>query len=154
VLLAVIIGIVLLQVVDDGSSGPVGASQDTETTTTQATGPDSTTRTTVTTQATQPARDPADVRVLVLNAGSGVTGIAGDKSAELREKGYTNQPEQANNWETQLQGMSVMCREGFDAEAQALAVAVGEGTQVQPFPDPAPPFSENADCVVAIGATS
>src|SRR5688572_21094642 len=80
--LAVIVGIVLLQVVDDGSGGSSGGGGgggggDTPV--------DTSGGTTVTTGT---GRAPAEVRVLVLNAGQ-PAGSAGNVTNQLRLVGYT-----------------------------------------------------------------
>jgi LytR cell envelope-related transcriptional attenuator len=151
VLIAIIIGIVLLQVVDDGSDGPVSASQGNTTTTTTEPRNDSTTPTTTgTTTASTPAKSPEQLRVIVLNAGA-ATGAAGDLSDELRSKGYTNQA-QAGDWpDVNGRGRSVFCKAGSEQEAAALAVAAGNAKTGE-FPDPPPPGAEDVDCIVAIGA--
>jgi hypothetical protein len=150
VALAIIIGIVLLQIVDDGSSGPVSAKSDRTTTTTQKRGT-STAPTTATTGSSTPAKAPDQVRVLVLNAGA-QPGAAADMATALQQKGYTNQPEQPNDWAgVDGKGTSVFCKPDFEREAVSLAMAVGPNTKTPAFPDPAPPFSDNVDCVVAVG---
>jgi hypothetical protein len=149
--LAVVIGIILLQVVDDGSEGSVGDSDDTRpATSTPAT--DDGDGTTTTTSAT-PQLTPDQLGVLVLNGGA-PTGSAKQKSDELKQAGYTNQPVQASDWDDRDQeGSAVLCREGFDREAAALAVAVGGETPTEAFPDPAPPGATDAiHCVVVVGA--
>jgi hypothetical protein len=154
VLIAIIIGIVLLQVVDDGTSGPVTAATSKSTTTTvkpTPTNPNSAT-TTTTKQPTTPAKPPEQVRVVVLNAGA-KTGSARTMSQSLRTKGYTNQPNQATDWPNRNQtGNTVLCKAGFDREAASLAIAVGGGAKTAAFPTPPPPSSTNVDCVVAVGA--
>jgi hypothetical protein len=154
VLLAVIIGIVLLQVVDDGSKAPSNSAAAGAVTTTTVRKPTTTTsgKPTTTTKAVQtPARAPANVRVIALNAGA-ASGKAGTMHDSLQQKGYTNQ-QQANTWSAaHFTGNTVFCRSGFSKEAQALAVAVGKNTVIKPFPATAPPFSSNVDCVVAVGA--
>ncbi|MCU1426781.1 MAG: LytR cell envelope-related transcriptional attenuator [Actinomycetia bacterium] len=153
VLLAIIIGIVLLQVVDDGRT-PAGTAQTHKTTTTTHK-PATTTKTTKPTTSTTkaPARavkSPDQVRVIVLNAGA-PTGSANTVSQALRAKGYTNQ-QPPNNWANANQkGTSVLCRPGSEQEGAALAIAVGNGATVKPFPNPPPPSSGNVDCVVAVG---
>jgi hypothetical protein len=154
VLLAVIIGIVLLQVVDDGSKAPsnAGASGTTTQTTHRATTTTTSGHTTTTTKvAVTPARPPSQVRVIALNAGA-PSGAAATMHNSLQTKGYTNQ-QPANDWAgTKLHGNTVYCRAGFEQEAQALAVAVGQGTAIKPWPSPPPPFSASSDCVVGVGA--
>jgi hypothetical protein len=154
ILVAIVIGIVLLQVVDDGTDGPVNADDRRTTRTTAATEPGATTTqpTSGTTQSTAALRPPDQVRVIVLNAGA-ATGAAGDMSDSLREKGYTTQ-EIATDWpDAGRTGNAVLCKPGFEREGETLAIAVGDGTQTEAFPDPAPPATENVDCVVAVGAT-
>jgi hypothetical protein len=154
VLFAVIIGIVLLQVVDDGTKAPsnAGAAGTTTQTTHRATTTTTSGHTTTTTvKAVTPASAPSSVKVIALNAGA-PSGAAAHMHDSLQAKGYTNQ-QPANDWAgVTMHGNTVYCRPGFEQEAQALAVAVGHGTAVKPFPSPPPPFSANVDCVVAVGA--
>jgi LytR cell envelope-related transcriptional attenuator len=146
---AVVIGIVLLNVVDDGSNGPASDTATGATTTTTA-APSTTKPSTATTADTVPAKTPAELAVLVLNGGA-PGGAAASKSNDLKLKGYTNELPPAD-WSGKTQtGNVVMCKPGLDQEAAALATAVGQGTPVQAFPDPAPPGSGNADCVVVVG---
>ena len=157
--LAIVIGIVLLQQVDNHPSKAAGTTTPTTkpvktTTTVAASG--ATTTTSSVPQA--PAKTPAQLRVIVLNAGA-KAGMAGQMSSKLKTKGYTNQAD-ANNWSNKKQtGNTVLCHAGYDQEAVALAVAVGNGTPVpiQPFPTPAPPYTDGpppVDCVVAVGQGS
>lgn len=134
--LAVVIGIVLLQVVDKGGGGggvspPVTQGGDGSTTST--TGDD--------------GRNPADVAVLVLN-GSGVDAAASTKANELRGLGYAiadtgDAPAQA--------GTTVACVSGFEKEAAALARTLGAGATVATYPTEPPAGSENANCIVTLG---
>ena len=146
--LAVLIGIVLLNVVDDGStkdsnsnSGSTGAT----TTTTAAAA-----STTTSTSDKVPAKTPAELSVLVLNSGA-PQGAARTMSENLKLQQYTNQL-QPSDWSGHTEtGNVVYCKTGLDQEAAALATAVGSGTPVKAFPSPAPPGSDGADCVVAVG---
>jgi len=147
--LAVVIGIFLLQRIDTGNNGTTAGGSEPKTTTTKST--ETTTGHSTTTTTRQPAKTPAQVHVLVLNGGA-PAGEATRQSNTLKQKGYTNQ-DPPNTWTSHTQqGNSALCKPGLDREAQALALAVGSGTTVQPFPTPAPPFSENVDCVVVVGA--
>jgi hypothetical protein len=149
--LAVIIGVVLLNVVDDGDTnqGSNGSGSSDATTTTTEASTDSTEPQTDTTD-TVAAKTPGELAVLVLNGGA-PQGSAKEMSDNLRLSEYTNQL-QASDWPDRAQaGNVVMCKPGFDQEAAALATAVGEGTPVEAFADPAPPGSEAADCVVVVG---
>ena len=146
---AVVIGIILLQVVDDGSSGPADAgSPQVTTATTAAPTTDDTTATTSGSQ--EPARSPAEVRVLVLNSGA-PTGSAGNVAEALKGVGYVNQPHVPDDDTDSRDGNAVMCRTGFDQEATDLALAVPSDPVIVPFRSPDPPFSEQADCVVLVG---
>ncbi len=147
---AVLVGVLLLQVVDHGSTGPVGTTGDDKPSATTTTEKPSADKTTTTTADVVQEKTPDQVRVLVLNGGA-IAGAAGTMSTSLTEKGYTNQ-EPANDDSTTRTGNVVHCREGLEREAAALAVAVGEGTTVEDFPDPAPPHSDGVDCVVVVGS--
>ena len=91
VAVAVIIGIVLLQAIDDGNDGPVGdggPASTTTTTTTASTTTDSSGSSSSTTPTTKAAvLTPAQTTVRVLN-GSGVAGAAGNLTNTLKAKGY------------------------------------------------------------------
>lgn len=147
--LAVLIGIVLLQVVDvEPSPTREGGGKKVAVTTTTAKGGVSTT-----TAPATPERTPDQLRVIVLNGGA-PSGAAGTMSDALKQKGYTNQA-QANNDPTKRTGNAVYCKEGLDREAAALSIAVGEVTTVESYPA-APPKAvtdAQADCVVVVGGT-
>jgi hypothetical protein len=145
--LAVVLGVFLLQRIDTGETGPADGTSATgsSTTTTTAAG------TTTTTAPLAPAKTPDQVHTIVLNGGA-PAGDAGRMSDSLRQAGYTNQ-EEANTWSGHTQqGDTVLCKAGLDREAAALAVAVGEGATVQAMPTPPPPFTDNVDCAVVVGA--
>jgi LytR cell envelope-related transcriptional attenuator len=136
--LAVVIGIVLLQVVDKGGGGGSGVSPPV----TQNSGP-------TTSTTGESGRPVGDVRVLVLNA-SGLSNAAGTKANELRGLGYAIA---GTGNAAQAVGTTVACTTGFDKEADALAKAVGAGAVIAPYPDPPPEGSENADCIVTLGTS-
>ena len=150
---AVVIGVVLLQIGDKNDNGPAGAAKPTSTTTTTTTKPKTTTTRPHPTQTT-PERAPNAVSVIVLNGGA-ASGKAGDMDAYLKTKGYTNQGV-PTDWTGHRQtGNSVYCRAGLDREGVALAVAVGPGVKlIIPYPVPGPPSSASHDCVVVIGAAT
>ncbi len=134
---AVVIGIVLLQVIDKGGGGGGSA------TPTPPNGSESTTSTTG-----SGGRAPADVRILVEN-GSGLSQAAATLANELRGKGYAI----AGTGNAPLQtGTTVACLAGFEDEATTLAAAVGAGATVTAFPATPPAGSENADCLVIKGS--
>lgn len=149
---ALIIGIVLLNVVDDGDLDQPDSNAAAATTTTTAPTTESSDATTPTSDDV-PARTPAELAVLVLNGGA-AQGAARSMDEALNVAGYTNTLE-ASDWPDREQdGNVVMCKAGLDQEAAALATAVGEGTPVEAFAEPAPPGSESADCVVVVGAAA
>jgi hypothetical protein len=147
--LAVIIGIVLLQVIDDGTTGPIGdggaAATGATTTTTAASGTSDATTTTTSGGAVKP---PAEVPVLVQN-GSGRPGAARAQTDALKAKGYqTLTPSDAPS----RTGTVVYYKPGLERECTSVATAVGGNPKVEAIPSPAPTGSENASCVVILGA--
>ncbi len=156
--LAIIVSVVLLQTVHNGSAKSAATTPPTTAKTTHptVTTVPPTSATTATTAPAGPVKTPDQLRVLVLNGGA-AAGSAKSMSQNLSQKGYTNQAD-ANTWSGHSQqGDTVLCRAGLDREATALATTVGGGTPVPTpaFPSPAPPFSAGpppADCVVVVGA--
>src|SRR4051812_30978197 len=111
---AVVIGILLLQQVDSGTSTANSSSTSTTkakpktTTTVKSTEATSTT----TTVAAAAPKTPQQLRVIVLNAGS-PAGTASTMSKQLKTQNYTNQAT-ANDWKGHTQtGNAVMCRAGL-----------------------------------------
>jgi len=146
---AILLGVVLLQITDDGSTGAVDKADGRVQVATTTTGPDEELPDTT---FLDPVKAPDEIRVLVLNGGA-PAGAAGAMSDVLSGRGYTNQ-EQANDWESVTRtGNMVTCRDGLEREGATLAIAVGDNTPTEQFPDPAPPFSDEADCVVIAGLT-
>jgi hypothetical protein len=150
---AVVIGIVLLQIGDRNDNGP-SATANPPTTTTSTTKPVTTTTlpNTATTIATA-QRQPGAVSVVVLNGGA-AAGKAGAMADALKVKGYKNMGE-ATDWPKHQQtGNRVYCRAGLDREGAALTVAVGGNPKlIVPFTGDgaAPPNPDNRDCVVVVG---
>jgi hypothetical protein len=152
ILLAVVIGIVLLQVIDDGTDGPIGDGNVNTNDTTATTAPSGETggtgSSTTSTTAATPAKPPAEVAVLVLN-GSGRAGAAATQTNSLKAAGYqTLTPSDAPRRE----GNIVYFKPGFDRECTTIAGLVGGAPTVEPVPDPPPDGSENASCVVILGS--
>lgn len=142
--IAVILAIVLLNVVDDGTTGPIGDSDagDTSTTTVPAAG------VTTTTAGAMPATvPPAQIRVRVYNA-SAPPGAAATKTDELRAAGY--QTLSAADTDPR-ENTVAYCAPDFAADAEPLAAAVGGGAIVDNALDPLPAGSEEADCIVILG---
>ena len=147
--LAVIAGVVLLQVVDKGNTGPVGdqSARGAATTTTTAKSGTSTPSTT-TAPAAQAVRPPSQIVVEVLN-GSGQSGVAGALTTQLKAKGY--QTVDAKDT-TKRTGTVVYYRAGYEREAAALAALLPGGPQLAPMPTPPPQnTAPNANIVIVIG---
>lgn len=142
--LAVVLGLILLAQVDGETptAGPA-ARPAAPTTTTTVPAP-------TTTAPAGPARIPAELPIIVLNAG-GPNGSAGVMSNQLRKKGYTDQLDPADWPNKRVTGALVLCRAGLGREAAALSVDVGDDARIEEFPSPEPPNSDGADCVVAVG---
>ena len=148
VAVAVIIGIVLLQAIDDGNDGPVGDGGPASTTsTTTSTSTDSTGSGSSTTSTTKAAAlPPAQVTVRVLN-GSGVAGAAGTLTNTLKAKGYKTL---VASDAAPHSGTVVYAKTGKTAECTTLSASVPD-SKVQPMPSPVP-GGQDADCIVLIGS--
>lgn len=146
--LAVILGIVLLQVIDKGPSGGGTAASERPTQTTTA-GTTATTQPGTTATTAPGARQRSEVRVGVFN-GSGVSGAAMNMTNKLRMLGYQLvQPADT----AARTGNVVACKQGFDKEVAQLQGDVGPGTGVEAFPGSPPPGTENVNCIVLLGRT-
>jgi LytR cell envelope-related transcriptional attenuator len=147
--LAVILGIVLLQVIDKGPAG----SGDTTAGTTKASTPAPTSAAApassqpATTAKSGNAKPRSEVRVVVFNAGA-ASGAAANMTNKLRTLGYQLAPPANTN---ARRGTAVQCKQDFDKEAAQLQGDVGAGTTVEPFANPALPETENVNCVVLLG---
>ncbi len=150
---AVVIGIVLLQVVDNDTTGPIGdggsnggAVVDNSSTSTL---PQESTTTTIATGGG--ARQPAEISVQVLN-GSGVSGAAASMTEQLQAAGYVVLTPTDTSSAT---GTTVYCTGGLDREASALAVAVGGDPppSAEALPEPPPSGTDSTtNCVVVLGS--
>jgi len=151
--IAVVLGVVLLQVVDTGNGGPVGDGGAKATGATPgATTPTSTPPGTEPTPTTQ-VRPPGEVHVLVLN-GSGVAGAAGRLTGALQTDGYlTGNTPLAPADTARRTGTVVYYRAGFVTEAAGVAGKVGPGTPTEALPEPPPAGTvPQAEVVVVLGA--
>jgi len=149
ILVAIGIGMLLLYVVDDGSSGPAtDAAAVTSTSAAVTTAADGSEGGSTATTAAD-THSPADVRIKVYNA-SGVAGAAGAMTDDLAAAGYTDALAPGNLATSAT--TYVACQSSYaGAEAAALATAVGSNATVQPWPDPAPSDVGDAACIVVIG---
>jgi hypothetical protein len=155
---AVLIGVVLVQIVNDagggggGSSstgGSTGATSTTVTTAAGGTGPGTTTTTAAV--SVKGARPASQVVVQVLN-GSGVQGAAGQRSNDLKAKGYQVLP--AGN-ATARAGTAVQCKSGYQKEAAALVsvlatLSINATIEAYPATPPAG-VAAQANCLVVLG---
>jgi hypothetical protein len=136
--LAVILGIVGLQILDDSGDGSSSATGTTA----------GTTVTTVAGATTVPPRENKDVRVKVYNA-SGVQGRAQTLTDTLRADGYNmKEPETLDD---QRQGTVVECVAGFEVEGKLLSLYGVAGSTTAPYPSDPPEGASDADCIVVIG---
>lgn len=140
---AIVIGIVLLQLVDDGS----GSKQDTSATSTTAAAASSTTTTAKnTTGTTRPITPTSEVSAIVLN-GTGVSGVAKSISDKLGAAPLSYKMQTPGNAD-KTTGTVVYYTGDLSAEAAAMATAVNAATQgvtgvagdakVEQLPDPIP----------------
>jgi hypothetical protein len=138
--LAVILGIVGLQILDDSDDGSSSATG-TTTGVTVTTGPGVT---------TVPMRTNANVRVKVYNA-TGVSGKAQALTDTLKADGYNTQ--EPTSLEDRPQGIVVECVAGFEREAGVLSLyGVGPPSTVADYPSDPPEGASDADCLVIIGS--
>lgn len=118
----------------------------TSTTTSATTTAEPTTTTTAAAPSTlREARDPAEVRAIVLNS-TGIAGLAGQLSDELAQQGY--QVAQADNYTPELSDSMIFHADGFSVEALDLAESMPDATVA---PDPELAAEWGVDVVVVIG---
>lgn len=118
----------------------------TSTTTSATTTAEPTTTTTAAAPSTlREARNPAEVRAIVLNS-TGIAGLAGQLSDELAQQGY--QMAQADNYTPELSDSMIFHADGFSVEALDLAESMPDATVA---PDPELAAEWGVDVVVVIG---
>lgn len=146
--LAVIAGIVGIQILDDSDSGNGSAvvvtTSDTTPSTTRGGG------STSTTVDENGRHDPADVKVAILNA-SEVEGAATTLKNQLAASGWNvvftgNLPEPRT-------GDVVQCRSAFENDGKVLAIygVGGESVQTMAFPTDPPEGTQDANCIIILG---
>jgi LytR cell envelope-related transcriptional attenuator len=146
ILVAIAIGIVLLNVVDDGDDAPASSGDDKKTTTT--TEPDDGGPTSTEAPATLTPHN--EIKIQVLN-GRGVQGAAGAMTDQLKGKGYTDAADPADA--DGREGDVVACVAGLEREAVELATLVGNAEVLPAFPEPAPAnAAEGVECLVILGS--
>ena len=149
---AVVIGIVLLQIGDRNDNGPTSTAPHATTTTRPHTRGTTRTTTPRTSTSKTPTISPGLLKVIVLNAGA-ATGQAGVMTTNLRQHGYTSVAP-ANDWTGHHQvGNSVTCRAGLGSEGHELALQVGPSVPVHiRFPKTFSTLHTGEDCVVVVGS--
>lgn len=121
VVVALIIGIVMLNIVDDGGTTAkvsTGGNTQKTTTTKHTSSTGSTPRATTTTTGRHKLIAPAALQVIVLNAG-GPDHSAANVSAAIKTSGYTKQLT-AKTATYHQSGITVHCKPGLEAEGAAL----------------------------------
>ena len=150
---AVVLGIVLLQVVDDGSSGPVAepvardhddhrVDDDDD----QGNEPDDHDH-----EDHHPVKKPAQIKLLVLNAGA-PTGSAATVSDDPAQQGLHEPGHSRRTIRTTGPASRCCVARRSSREAATLAVLLGTGTTKAALGNPGPPGSTGYDCVVLIGS--
>jgi hypothetical protein len=137
VFVAVVVGIIGLQILDD-SGGGSSASPAPESTSTTIAG-----------EAPKAHDNRSEVTIKVYNA-SNVQGAAQSLSDKFKGFGYTTLPVATAS--STRKGTVVQCRPGFEGDGVAIAVfGIGNGATSEAFPENAPDGSDDADCVVILG---
>jgi hypothetical protein len=156
VVLAVIVGIVLINIVgDDGSTAKTSSSTTTIATSSSSTPTTSTgtnKSTTTTTKKSSAIVPPSQLPLIVVNAG-GPNGSAGNVSSALKTHGYTHQ-ETATSVTWKQTGLIVRCKPGFERERTALinALSVPNYHAKAAVWKVQPGIPATVDCYVSIGA--
>jgi hypothetical protein len=136
---AVILGIIGLQVLDDSGDSSSSGSASTTAIGTVTTGPGTT---------TIPLRPNSGVRVKVYNA-SGIGGKAQTLTDQLQGKGYATQTPATLSGS--YQGTVVECAAGFEEEGKVMSFIGIPGSTYGPYPSSPPEGASDADCIVIIG---
>ena len=137
VFVAVVVGIIGLQILDDSGGGSSAGS---------ASG---STPTTVAGEVPPPHKNRSEVTIKVYNA-SDVQGAAQALSAKFQGLGYATLPEDTLN--TTRKGTVVQCRSGFEGDGLAIAFyGIGNDAKSESFPSNPPDGAEGADCIVILG---
>ena len=139
VFLAVVVGIIGLQILDDSGTRSSGSSTSSPTTTTFPG------------QLPPAHQNTSEVSIKVYNA-SDVQNAAQQLTDKLKSFNYT-MLEPANLSETQ-KGTVVQCHEGFEGDGVVIAnYGIGNGATATAFPPNPPSGAGDADCIVILGTT-
>jgi hypothetical protein len=148
-LVAFVIGIAIFRSTDSGGVSPASTNTSPEVSTTRAGRTDTTA---VPVSTTLPARSPAEVKVLPVNA-SGIAGVGGKAGDKLRTAGYTNTLAAVNsNSDSPSATSSIEYTAGAEADARAVATVLGlPATTVKALESPPVSDTRGAEVVVLIG---
>jgi hypothetical protein len=137
VFVAVVVGIIGLQILDDSGGGSSASST-----------PEATS-TTIAGQAPEPHENRGDVKIKVYNA-SDVQNAAQALTDKFKGFGYTTLP--VANLGTTRKGTVVQCRSGFEGDGAVIAAyGVGNGATSEGFPSEPPEGADDANCIVILG---
>ena len=160
VVVALIVGIVLINIVGNGgsTSKTLKPTTTTSSSTTQPGGSTTTARgATTTTKSSTALVTPSKLQLIVVNSGA-PTGSGGPISNALRARGYTKQTTTKKvTWKES--GLTVHCKPGLERERDAI-VAVLNAARIPHYPASAhtwksePGIASTEQCYVAIGAVA
>lgn len=135
IVVAIVLGVVLLNATDSPEPFRAAATADDETSTTD-TGDDEET-TTSTTVAAAEAHDPSEVAIIVANGTGGqVKGAAGRIAETLKASNYILKT--STNTRTAADASIVYFQPGYEEDAKLIAGLLTPAPGVQPMPDPVP----------------
>ncbi len=137
VFVAVVVGIIGLQILDDSGGGSSTSPVPVPTSTTVVGG------------TPKPHDNRSDVTIKVYNA-SDVQNAAQALTDKFKGFGYTTLP--VSNLNTTRKGTVVECRPGFEGDGATIAAfGIGNGATSDAFPSNPPAGSDGADCIVILG---
>ena len=136
IVLAVLLGVVLLQATDRSETANIAADGDDSETTATTVAEDEGPTTSSTVAAAEP-RNPAEVAILVANGTGGqVAGAAGRVADVLKGSNYILK--NPTNTRAAAEASMVYFQPGYEADAAAVAALLTPAPGVQPMPDPIP----------------
>jgi hypothetical protein len=132
IIVAVVLGLVLLNSTDKTTPFTAASGGDTKVTTAETVKGSTSTSTTL---AVAKAHDPAEVTILVAN-GSGKAGVAAKIAALLKGSNFVLK--ESTNTKTPASASVVYFAPGYEADAKAVAALLTPKPTTQPLPNPLP----------------